>query len=163
MKLFFILIAIILYLIKTCRGNVEGITNELMSRFDADSKTPCFDHDGKRLPLYGCVGIIIRGRKIRKTNPDRTIHVWSHNRDDSISAGFLHKDSIFSVLGHDYDSGLILYPLTKTPDGMNRLKVLCAFPVNGWTDTRQYNHGCTGTRCHHICMIKLERVSFVMT
>lgn len=157
MELYFLLSAITLYLIAVCRGTEVDLLNidiaqELTDQYNANSKTKCVDHDGSVLPVYGCNGLIIRGRpKLITINDNPTEHVWSHNRSNSISAGFLRQDSTFPKLGRGfYESGLILYPPTKTPKEMTRCTAYCAFPVDGWTDYRLQDRGCTGTKQSHM-------------
>lgn len=120
----------------SCRGN---IVKELTKRF-YDVSNECFDANNETQPLYKCSGIIIRGVRSYGTK-----FAWSLKPADkeknSFAMGFLRNDHSFSRLGKGYDAGFILYPHLLTPNEKNTQKVLCAFPVDAYTDYRG-DRGC---------------------
>lgn len=52
----------------------------------------------------------------------------------------MRKDQVFSLIF--YESGMILYPNLKIPNGKNKYDVVCAFPADGNTDDRSGHHRC---------------------
>lgn len=55
---------------------------------------------------------------------------------------YLLRDKLFSCFPRGYKSGFIIYPRSKTPKSKNQYDVLCAFPVNAYSNNRFGLHGC---------------------
>lgn len=94
-------------------------------------------------PAYKCSGIMIRG--VGDIHTSVREFAWSlkpYNKEkNSFSVSFLRKDTPFSRLPRDYDSGFIIYPHFKTPRQKKTYDVFCAFPVDAYTEYRD-DHGC---------------------
>jgi len=124
-------------------------TAHYMWRRYYNTTAPCDKADDKA--AYLCTGIIFRG-----TRPGEAKHVW-WPEDKSISTSSVsHGGVSFSYMRSDiptpsgaywYPNGYTLYPqLGKyaAPASKIKLDVLCAYPMDGSTDSRA-NAGC-GTR-----------------
>lgn len=92
-------------------------------------------------PAFLCSGVLFRA-----TNPDTSYNSWDPSpasvSSGGVSFSFLRKDSKFSKLAYGYLNGFVLYPYSYAPDDKNtNIDILCAFPVDGGTDTRS-EQGC---------------------
>lgn len=85
---------------------------------------------------------------------------------DAISFAYLRADQLFDRFPQGYETGFILYPHMQTPHEKTKYDVLCAFPVDGWTDSRHGRHRCgqyhddksgKSKECDHQQIISIRR------
>jgi len=100
---------------------------------------------------YLCTGVLIRG-----THPGEAKHVWwpepksldgTSRATGGVSFSYLREDLKMLDTAWSYPNGFTVFPQMgkyKAPDDKIKLTVLCAFPVDGWTDLRD-NKGCGTT------------------
>lgn len=112
---------------------------------DAHTKDCGTGSKGEKLPAFLCSGIIIRaavsGSGFYSWNiPQKDVD------EDGVSYSYLRKDSKFNGLVKKEGSGYTLYPFMgkyKYPgSGKEHVIVVCAFPLDGWTDERGKPSGC---------------------
>lgn len=91
-------------------------------------------------PAFLCSGILFRG-----TQASTAYHSWNPSpgsqQRGGVSFSFLRADSKFSRLAYGYTNGLIFKPYQLVGAGKLNPTVLCAFPVDAWTDGRT-SKGC---------------------
>ncbi|AJC22353.1 hypothetical protein [Pandoraea pulmonicola] len=99
-------------------------------------------------PVFLCTGILIR-----ETVPGPGYYSWQPSPEDvatgRISFSYLRKDAKFGGFKSGGTNGLTLFPALgpyKGPSGQDKVEVLCAFPMDGWTDHRPTDHGCGPTQ-----------------
>jgi hypothetical protein len=95
-------------------------------------------------PAFLCTGILIR-----ETVPGPGYYSWQPSPEDQaagrISFSYLRKDAKFGGFKSGGSNGFTLFPALgpyKGPSGQMKPDVLCAFPMDGWTDERPTDHGC---------------------
>lgn len=96
--------------------------------------------DDPTVPAHACSGVLLR-----TTRPSANYHTWN-NSPNSLSKGgvafsYLRADAKTSRLAEDGRSGYTLYPLLLRPKTTYRYYVLCAYPIDGDSWTRDL-HGC---------------------
>lgn len=115
------------------------IARHLTERY-ADTRTDCGADDR---PAFLCSGVLFRA-----TIPG-PYHTWNpnpSNRKGSVSFSWIRQDAKFrSIFTAWYSNGFIFLPDEDAAEyGYDRMDVVCAYPLDGGTDTRT-NLGC-GTR-----------------
>lgn len=117
----------------------EETARAQQARYDA---TP--ENCGKSSsPAFLCSGVILRA-----TEPaprEGIYNSWdvspTSKRTKGTSFSYLRKDANFRRLVQDQNNGYILYPINELPASKQKYSVLCAFPVDGGTNSRGEN-GC---------------------
>ncbi|MFB4393219.1 MULTISPECIES: hypothetical protein [unclassified Pseudomonas] len=96
--------------------------------------------EGNAVPAHACSGVMIRA-----TKPSPSYHSWHHSPNTKAKGGlsfsYLRADIPTTQLAADARSGFTLYPQAQRPDGSLHYEVLCAWPTDGDTWTRNGN-GC---------------------
>ncbi|AXI61521.1 halovibrin HvnA [Pseudomonas kribbensis] len=91
-------------------------------------------------PAFLCRGIVLRS-----TVPGPGYSTWNPSPHSVTSGGvsfsFLGKDSKFQKLVFGQNSGFIFYPVLANPVGKLKIEILCAYPIDGWTQLRD-KPGC---------------------
>jgi hypothetical protein len=129
--------------------DVEGATAaaHLQDRYD-DTVVDCRKSadDPNPLPAVLCSGVLLRATK-RGAGFD----IWNPNltnpQPNGVSFSWLRKDHTFTKLAYTLSDGFIILPhffADDPSDGYTQLNVLCAFPMDGGTDSRRSpeNDGC---------------------
>lgn len=102
-----------------------------------DKRTDC---GRPSIPAFVCTGVIFRA-----TIPSPVYKSWEPSpravQSGGFSFSFLRADAKFKRLVRYENNGFIVYPPLSTPAGKEKVNVLCAFPVDGATDTRA-DQGC---------------------
>ncbi|WP_025109601.1 hypothetical protein [Pseudomonas sp. H1h] len=92
------------------------------------------------MPAFLCSGLVMRA-----TVPSNDYSTWNpspHSQQSGgVSFSYLRKDAKFQGLAFGQISGFIFYPVLATPPGKRRIEILCAFPIDGWTQLRD-KPGC---------------------
>ncbi|MDH0747897.1 halovibrin HvnC [Pseudomonas sp. GD03842] len=113
----------------------EQVARHLTNRY-ADTRANC----GKdSQPSFLCSGIMLRG-----TSSNPTYHVWN-NSPSAIAKGgvsfvYLRADTDFNRMPFSYNNGFIFETYFHA-DGKLHPEVLCSFPMDAWTDSRD-KAGC---------------------
>jgi hypothetical protein len=101
------------------------------------------DCGGATRPAFLCSGIIIRA-----TKPGAGYYSWQPSpnsvKSGGVSFSYIRADSKFDSFVHGEANGFTLYPVLgdlRAPAAKKDLDVLCAFPIDGWTDYRA-DAGC---------------------
>lgn len=91
-------------------------------------------------PAYLCSGLMLRGTK---HSPD--YKVWNPSplsqNSGGVSFSYIRTDAKYDRLGLRNYNGYILKPYDSLTANEYKPKVLCAFPIDAWTDTRTQG-GC---------------------
>lgn len=102
-----------------------------------NTRTAC---DDETIPAHACSGVLLRS-----TRPSPAYHTWNHSPNSLAKGGvaftYLRADARTSRLAEDGRSGYILHPLLLRPKNTYRYYVLCAYPIDGDSWTRD-QHGC---------------------
>ncbi|QWT22371.1 hypothetical protein KPL74_10310 [Bacillus sp. NP157] len=114
------------------------VLEHLQSRYD-DVGT-C-DGANPNAPAFVCNGIMLRG-----VDASPNYHSWDVNPGSAkfpgVSFSYLRRDAPLLRLAYTYRAGLIFYPdYYAHRDGFDSPEVLCAFPIDGDTDSRA-DKGC---------------------
>jgi len=79
------------------------------------------------MPAFLCSGLLIRGGV-----PSNTFDVWNPSpvsvANGGVSFTYLRSDYKVKRLAYTYDSGFIFYPILSTPEGKEKVEILCFFP-----------------------------------
>ncbi|WP_054894362.1 hypothetical protein ACCE15_19945 [Pseudomonas parafulva] len=98
------------------------------------------DCGGSAISAHGCSGVLIRA-----TKPSPKYHTWHHSPNNKekggVSFSYLRTDLPITSLAADARSGFTLYPRMQRPAGSISYQVLCAWPTDGDTWTRE-QQGC---------------------
>jgi len=99
------------------------------------------DHcQGNAVPAHACSGILIRA-----TTYSPHYHAWHHSQNSKAKGGvsfsYLRADIPTTRLAADARSGFTLHPQYQRPHNTRHYEVLCAWPTDGDTWTRDHN-GC---------------------
>lgn len=90
-------------------------------------------------------GFTVNGNIFRATIPSTAYKFWDPSPNAKASGGwsysYLRRDAKFKRLVRDENNGNIVYPPLLTPPDKTPVRVLCAFPEDGGTDTRD-RQGC---------------------
>ncbi len=92
-------------------------------------------------PSYVCSGLLVHGLRLQEQ-----VSPWSHRDIDknvSVAFSYLRDDHKYAS-SVDYSSGIILYPKNKIPEMKDSYTVLCAYPIDGWTDGKKNHAGGCG-------------------
>lgn len=93
-------------------------------------------------PAFLCSGVILRS-----TVPGPGYSTWNpspHSQQSGgVSFSYLRKDAKFQNLLFGQNSGLIFNPILATPPGKLKIEILCAYPIDGWSQLRD-KPGCGG-------------------
>lgn len=96
--------------------------------------------DDPSIPAHACSGVLLR-----TTRPSAAYHTWNNSPNSLAKGGvafsYLRADARTSRLAEDGRSGYILHPLLLRPAKTYRYYVLCAYPIDGDSWTRD-QHGC---------------------
>jgi hypothetical protein len=118
----------------TARG--AEVATELTTQYK-DKRADC---GTSNRPAFLCTGVLFRG-----TTASPAYHSWNPSpgsqQRGGVSFSFLRADSKFNRLAYGYTNGLIFKPYVLAGTGKLNPEVLCAFPVDAWTDGR-VNKGC---------------------
>lgn len=94
-------------------------------------------------------GLLCNGVIFRATVPSPDYSFWEPSPKSKASGGtsfsYLRADAKFKRLVRDENNGYIVFPPLATPADRERANVLCAFPEDGFTDTRS-EQGCGPSR-----------------
>lgn len=115
------------------------LARQLTERF-ADTRQDCGANDR---PAFLCSGVLFRA-----TIPG-PYHSWNPNPSNTkgtVSFSWLRRDASFlTIYTPRYSNGFIFFPNDDAVEhGYDRMDIVCVFPIDGGTDTRN-NLGC-GTR-----------------
>ncbi|ANN79077.1 hypothetical protein [Bordetella flabilis] len=97
-------------------------------------------------PAFLCSGIVLR-----VTVPGNGYYSWHpaplSDQDGGVSFSYIRKDAKFIRFKGNETNGFTLYPLLgdykyQGPDTKGKLDVLCAFPLDAWTNGRGPVGGC---------------------
>lgn len=108
-------------------------TAEAMTRQYQDTREVCGEHS----PAFVCSGILLRA-----TTPSERYHSWDHSPNSKEKGGvafsYLRADAHIAHLAADARSGYTLAPVKLRPEDTLQYRVLCAFPTDGdsWTRDR---------------------------
>lgn len=120
----------------TAQANEGQDTAKAMTRQYHDTREACGAHS----PAFVCSGIFLRS-----TRPSTSYHSWEHSPNSKTKGGvafsYLRADSPISSLAEDARSGYTLAPISNRPAGTLQYTVLCAFPTDGDSWTRDKG-GC---------------------
>jgi len=125
-------------------GNITSAGEKTLCYIRYDySNTPSRCNESDNEPGVLCSGVVFRG-----TDDDlnRGYYSWNPSPASVTSGGvsfsYLRKDSKFSKVAYNYETGFIFYPVNFTPSTKdNTIKILCGFPLDGWTNNRS-DKGC---------------------
>jgi len=85
-------------------------------------------------PAFLCSGIMIRG-----TSSNPNYHVWNNSAASKAKGGvsfaYLRADATFGRMPYNYTNGFIFQSYSHVPAKLHP-EVLCAFPIDGYTDAR---------------------------
>ncbi len=91
-------------------------------------------------PAFACSGLLLR-----TTRPSEAYHTWNHSPNSREKGGvafsYLRADAKISALAEGARSGYTLQPLQQRTAGELAYQVLCAYPTNGDSWTRD-QAGC---------------------
>ena len=112
------------------------VAERMQNNFDA-TPARC---DGNAVPAHVCSGVLIRA-----TKPSPSYHTWHHSPNTKLKGGlsfsYLRADLPVTALAADARSGFTLYPQAQRPENTLPYSVLCAWPTDGDSWTRNGN-GC---------------------
>ncbi|MCU1719739.1 DUF2599 domain-containing protein [Pseudomonas sp. 5P_5.1_Bac1] len=102
-----------------------------------------------RNPASDCSGLLVRGtmRPERQETPQPagTYYVWNSSptavKLGTTAASWMRSDIKYQTPGVSHHNGMLLYPTHYTPAGKTPVNIDCAFPIDGYTDSRNDN-GC---------------------
>ncbi|MFQ6572825.1 hypothetical protein [Pseudomonas sp. UM16] len=120
------------------QATVDGpeTATALTARYN-DTKQNC---GSASTPAFLCSGVIFR-----VTTYSTAYDSWDPSptaiRLKGVSFSYLRKDSKFSRTPWDGQNGLILYPIFGAPKDKMDPDVLCSYPIDGWTDSRNERCG----------------------
>ncbi|WP_060511266.1 hypothetical protein [Pseudomonas sp. NBRC 111124] len=96
--------------------------------------------EGNAIPAHACSGVLIRA-----TKPSPSYHTWHHSENTlkkgGLSFSYLRADIPITKLAADARSGFTFYPQLQRPEGTLHYEVLCAWPTDGDSWTRN-GSGC---------------------
>lgn len=114
----------------------SSIATQLVHQYENTAANCGSEH----MPAFLCSGILIRG-----TVASVKYASWAASpeslKSGGVSFAYLRKDARFSKMPLEYNNGYILYPAMSAPIDRYKIKVVCAFPVNGQSNKRNYQ-GC---------------------
>lgn len=88
-------------------------------------------------PAFLCSGVLLRA-----TQHSTQFHFWNPNPSSTgVSFSYLRADAKFSKLVFGYNNGFIFYPVFYAPVDKMDPEILCFFPVDGATGSRD-QQGC---------------------
>ncbi|WP_312213374.1 Ig-like domain-containing protein [Pseudescherichia sp.] len=91
-------------------------------------------------PAFNCSGVELRG-----TDHSSSYFAWNPSPSSVTSGGvsfsYLRADSKYNKLAYSYYNGFFVYPNDNKPDGKIDLDVLCSFPIDAATNSRD-DAGC---------------------
>src|SRR6187402_1816788 len=122
----------------TARVPARGaeVAAELTAQYN-DKRADC---GAVNRPAFLCSGILFRG-----TVPSDAYHSWNPSpisqTRGGVSFSYLRADAKCDRLAYGYANGLIFKPYLSTESTKLKPQILCAFPVDGWTNDRA-NKGC---------------------
>jgi hypothetical protein len=114
----------------------QKVAADLRTRYH-DTRMSCARYSA---PGFTCNGVIFRA-----TIPSPDYKFWDPSPKAKASGGwsysYLRRDAKFKRLVRDENNGNIIFPPLLTPPDKTPVHVLCAFPEDGGTDTRD-RQGC---------------------
>ncbi|CAI1917298.1 N-acyl homoserine lactonase [Serratia marcescens] len=118
------------------KGAGDNIAKILTAQYNNTTK----DCGNEASPAFLCSGIMLRG-----TTHSTDYKFWQPSplsiKNGGVSFSYLRKDAKFKRLAYGYKNGFIIHPSVQIPDGRVDFPVLCAFPVDSYTNERS-EHGC---------------------
>lgn len=109
----------------------------MQNNFDATPQRCAGENDN---PAHACSGVLIRS-----TRPSPAYHTWHHSQNSKdkggVSFSYLRADIPIHRLAEDARSGFTLYPVQQRPKDSLHYDVLCAWPTDGDSWTRE-ERGC---------------------
>ncbi|MNJ44908.1 hypothetical protein D3C77_399800 [compost metagenome] len=92
------------------------------------------------MPAFLCSGVILR-----ITTFSTAYDAWDPSDNaiakKGVSFSYLRKDSKFQRMPWNGTNGFVLYPIFGAPPDKIDPDVLCSYPIDGWTDTRNERCG----------------------
>ena len=129
-------LAVVAFTIGSVQASEGENTARAMTRQYHDTRESC----GAQSPAFVCSGIFLRS-----TRPSPAYHSWEHSPNSKAKGGvafsFLRADAPISNLAEDARSGYTLAPVSNRPADTLQYRVLCAFPTDGDSWTRDQG-GC---------------------
>lgn len=120
----------------TAQASEGHDTAKAMTRQYHDTRERCGAHS----PAFVCSGIFLRS-----TRPSTAYHSWEHSPNSKAKGGvafsYLRADAPIRHLAEDARSGYTLAPISNRPANTLQYSVLCAFPTDGDSWTRDKG-GC---------------------
>lgn len=112
------------------------------------------EHCGSNaIAAHECSGVLVRS-----TRPSPSYHTWHHSQNSktkgSVSFSYLRSDIPIERLAEDGRSGFTLYPLQQRPQDSLPYEVLCTWPTDGdsWTrDSRGCGDNSRTTQVETLC------------
>lgn len=125
-----------------------NMAQTLMKRFtmDLDAQHPeKGGHD--LLPAYAHYGLLMRGLgripiEILNEKPGWLLSE-ANKAKSSFPLAIMSNKTPFFGLGDAFSYGYIFYAPSETPDNLDPIELICAFPLNAYTYLRKDNNGCT--------------------
>ncbi|WP_225422609.1 DUF2599 domain-containing protein [Pseudomonas huaxiensis] len=127
-------------------------TLKLVEELYNNQASNCMSLSGDRSvrnPASDCSGLLVRGTmrpEWQETpQPAGTYHVWNPSptavQKGTTAASWMRSDIKYQTPGVSHHNGMLLYPTHYTPAGKTPVNIDCAFPIDGYTDSRNDN-GC---------------------
>ncbi|MGF6396749.1 hypothetical protein ABH905_000415 [Pseudomonas frederiksbergensis] len=93
-------------------------------------------------PAFLCSGVLLRA-----TQHSTQFHFWNPNpAATGVSFSYLRADAKFNKLVFGYNNGFIFYPIFFSPVDKMDPEILCFFPVDGATNSREQQGVRTSSR-----------------
>lgn len=124
----------------TIRAAEAALGPETAAQMQYHYDTTASDCGGPAEPAHHCSGLLLRA-----TKPSPNYHTWHHSPNSrekgGVSFTYLRADLPITALAADARSGFSLHPHMERPRGSIAYQVLCNWPTDGdtWTRDRQ---GC---------------------
>lgn len=101
---------------------------------DSYNRADVYCNNKPSQPAFLCSGVLLRA-----TENSTAFHAWNPNPNSlGVSFSYLRSDSNFSKLAYGYTNGFILYSIFGAPPDKIDLNVLCSYPIDADTVTRNY-------------------------
>ncbi|MEK9497636.1 N-acyl homoserine lactonase [Photorhabdus sp. P32] len=120
--------------------NETEVQNNIANRLTQQYNNTVKDCGDAQSPAFLCSGVILRGT-IRSNNHKFWQPSSSSIKSGGVSFSYLRKDAKFKRLAYGYKNGFIVFPEHIAPKDSVDFSVLCAFPIDGYTNERA-NKGC---------------------
>jgi hypothetical protein len=102
-------------------------------------------------PAFLCSGVLFRG-----TSESHAYHAWNPLPGKTgVSFSYLRKDANFNHIAVGTDNGFIFYPILSTPGGKDHMRVLCSFPIDGYSWIRA-QPGCGESTSYPVVSMRCQ-------